>query len=110
MHSAIMSDDSTALLFRRFSYHCVKKCPYSELFWSVSSRIWTEYGEMRSISQSKCGKIRTRLAPNTDTFNAVYIYIFNILRVAYARPEDKKKETSEGSNFSVTKNKMETDR
>ena len=21
-----------------------KKCPYSELFWSVFSRIWTEYG------------------------------------------------------------------
>ena len=24
-----------------------EKCPYSELFWSVFSRIWTEYGEMR---------------------------------------------------------------
>ena len=27
-----------------------KKCPYSELFWSVFSRIRTEYGEIRSIS------------------------------------------------------------
>ena len=26
-----------------------KKCPYSELFWSVFSRIQTEYGEIRSI-------------------------------------------------------------
>ena len=26
-----------------------EKCPYSEFFWSVFSRIWTEYGEMRSI-------------------------------------------------------------
>ena len=26
-----------------------KKCPYSELFWSSFSRIWTEYGEIRSI-------------------------------------------------------------
>ena len=26
-----------------------KKCPYSELFWSVFSRIRTEYGEVRSI-------------------------------------------------------------
>ena len=34
-----------------------KKCPYSELFWSVISRIRTEYGEMR-----------TRINPNTDTF------------------------------------------
>ena len=25
-------------------------CPYSELFWSAFSRIWTEYGEIRSIS------------------------------------------------------------
>ena len=27
-----------------------KKCPYSELFSLVFSRIWTEYGEMRSVS------------------------------------------------------------
>ena len=26
-----------------------EKCPYSELFWSVFSRIRTEYGEIRSI-------------------------------------------------------------
>ena len=26
-----------------------EKCPYSELFWSALSRIWTEYGEIRSI-------------------------------------------------------------
>ena len=26
-----------------------KKCPYSELFWSVFSNIRTEYGEIRSI-------------------------------------------------------------
>ena len=49
-----------------------KKCPYSELLWSAFSRIGTEYREMRSISpyfriQSKCGKIRTRITPNTDT-------------------------------------------
>ena len=27
-----------------------KKCPYPELFWSVFSRIRTEYREIRSIS------------------------------------------------------------
>ena len=27
-----------------------KKCPYLELFWSAFSRIWTEYGEIRSVS------------------------------------------------------------
>ena len=37
-----------------------RKCPYPELFWSVFSRIWTEYG-----------KIRTRITPNTDTFHVV---------------------------------------
>ena len=37
------------------------KCPYSGLFWSVFSRIRTEYG-----------KIRTRITPNTGTFHAVY--------------------------------------
>ena len=28
-----------------------KKCLYLEFFWSVFVRIWTEYGEIRSISQ-----------------------------------------------------------
>ena len=32
-----------------FNFKCTKKCPYSELFWSVFSRIRTEYGEIRSI-------------------------------------------------------------
>ena len=27
-----------------------EKCPHSEFFWSVFSRIWIEYGEIRSIS------------------------------------------------------------
>ena len=37
-----------------------EKCLYSEFFWSVSLGI-----------QSKCGKIRTRKIPNTNTFHAV---------------------------------------
>ena len=64
---------------RNPSWTLSKKCPYSELFWSAFSSIPTEYGEMRSISryrvshriQSKCGKMRTRITPNTDTFYAV---------------------------------------
>ena len=47
-----------------------KKCPYSEFFWSVFSRIQTEYGEIQII-QSECGKIWTRKTPNTDTFHAI---------------------------------------
>ena len=41
-----------------------KKCPYPALFWSVFSRIRTEYGEIRSNL--------TRITPNTDTFHAVW--------------------------------------
>ena len=37
-----------------------KKCPYSEFFSSVITRI-----------QSKCGKILTRKTPNMDTFHTV---------------------------------------
>ena len=37
-----------------------EKCPYLELFWSVSFLI-----------QSKCGKIRAGITPNMDTFYVV---------------------------------------
>ena len=51
-----------------------KKCPYSELFWSAFSCVWTEYGEKRSISpySVRMWEIRTRIALNTDTFYAVH--------------------------------------
>ena len=50
-----------------------EKCPYSEFFWSVFSRIQTEYREMRvSLRiQSEYGKIRTRKTQNMDNFYAV---------------------------------------
>ena len=53
-----------------------KKCPYSELFWSVFSRILTEYWEIRNEYGPEkyvpeCGKIPTRITPNTYTFQAV---------------------------------------
>ena len=57
----------------RFSskQHCLKSVQIRSFFWSVFSRIRTEYGEMFCISpysvrmrslhiQSECGKIRTR--------------------------------------------------
>ena len=50
-----------------------KKCPYSELFWSVFFRIRSTmegYGISFRI-QFECGKIQTRIIPNTDTFHAV---------------------------------------
>ena len=52
-----------------------KKCQYSELFWSVFSSIWTEYGEIRSISpySIRVSRMRTRMTSNTDTFHTVSI-------------------------------------
>ena len=50
-----------------------KKCPYSKLFWSVFSTFGLN-AQRYSVSlriQSECGKIRTRVTPNTDTFHAI---------------------------------------
>ena len=44
-----------------------KKCPYSELFWSVFFPIRTEYGEIQSISPCS---VRTR--ENMDQNNSEY--------------------------------------
>ena len=44
-----------------------KKCTYSELFWSVFSRIRTEYGEMQSISP-----YLVQIRENTDQNNSQY--------------------------------------
>ena len=74
--------------FAALFYALREKCPYSELFWSAFSRIWTEYGEILHVFeygeilplspriQSECGKIRTRITPNTDTFYAVMVTTF----------------------------------
>ena len=43
--------------------------PYSESFWSAFSHIRTKYGVSLRI-QSECGKMRTRITPNTGTFHA----------------------------------------
>ena len=53
-------------LFRRKSIK-IKKCPYSEFFWS------------------ECGEIRTRNTPNTDTFHACYILQYEKIRVIVTR-------------------------
>ena len=48
-----------------------EKCPYWELFWSAFSHIRNEYVEISLRIQSECGKMQTRITPNTDTFYAV---------------------------------------
>ena len=44
-----------------------KKCAYSELFWSVFSRIRVEYGELRSISPYS-----VRMRENVNQNNSEY--------------------------------------
>ena len=45
-----------------------KKCPYFELFWSAYSRIWTEHGEILSISLYS-----VRMRENADQNNSEYV-------------------------------------
>ena len=44
-----------------------EKCPYSEFFWSVFSRIWTEYGEILHISPYS-----VRMRENMNLKNSEY--------------------------------------
>ena len=44
-----------------------KKCPYSKLFWSAFFHIWTEYGDIRSISPYS-----VRMRENADQNNSQY--------------------------------------
>ena len=80
-------------------------CPHSGLFLSVFSRIRTEYGISLRI-QSECGKIRTRITPNTDTFHAMqdFPYIFNIC--TECTQSYKKEELSKRITFYFLRNKL----
>ena len=49
------------------SFTLREKCPYSEFFWSAFSRIWTEYGEIRSITSYS-----VQMRENTDPENSEY--------------------------------------
>ena len=44
-----------------------EKCPYSELFWSAFSRIWTKYGDILRISPNS-----VQMRENTDQGNSEY--------------------------------------
>ena len=44
-----------------------EKRPYSELFWSAFSRIWTEYGEVLRISPYS-----VQMRENADQINSKY--------------------------------------
>ena len=52
-----------------------ENCSYSEFFWSVFSSIRTEYEEILSNIQSKCGNVQIRKTLNTDTFHTVHFIV-----------------------------------
>ena len=62
-----------------------EKCPYSEFFWSLFSRIRTEYREIFHISDQK--------TPNMDSFHAVRNFRMNfrmlIFNTKFGRDHDK---------------------
>ena len=57
-----------------------EKCPYSEFFWSVISRIWTEYGEIPSIrpNAGKCGPKKLRIRTLFTQCNFLKFRCFHI--------------------------------
>ena len=55
-------------------YYTRKKCPYSEVFWSTFSRIWTQYGEILRISPYSI-----QMQENTDQNNSEYGHFSRII-------------------------------
>ena len=77
------SPESTCLLLH-------KQRPHSELFWSVFSRIWTEYGEIGSISPYS-----VRMRENTGHNNSEYkhfsrsvLFLWSVESELKCYPED----------------------
>ena len=72
-----------------------KKCPYSELFWSVFCRIRTEQGKILRISlhSVRMQKIRARITPNMELLlymehpiGVNWNFLFQILLIARLFP------------------------
>ena len=60
--------------------HCVKSVrirSYSDPYFPAFGQNTERYGPSLCI-QSKCGKMRTRITPNTDTFYAVPCFNYNL--------------------------------
>ena len=67
--------DLISSLPNTYSLSLGEKCPYSELFWAVFSRIRTEYGEILCISTYSA-----RMRENADQNNFEY---WHFLRSVY---------------------------
>ena len=57
-----------------------EKCPCLELFWSVFSRIWTEYGEIL-----ECGPNSVEMLENADQKNPDYDHFSRSDRLKISR-------------------------
>ena len=95
------------------SYALHEKFPYSGFFWSVHSRILTEYlsNTVSLRIQFECGKIRTGKTPNTDTFLAVmdwgictYFLRLELRDVAIQQVKKKKDELYEIMKIRIVQN------
>ena len=67
-------------LFLMRGHQSVKKCPYSEfsgLYFPAPGLNMERYGVSLWCIQSKCGQIRTRKTPNTDTFHPVHLSYYS---------------------------------
>ena len=79
-----------------FYYHSLrKKCPYSEFFWRVFSRIRNEYGEITSISPYS-----VQMRENTDQKNSEYgLFLCSVIHKATRAmsegwPKDRRNQNS----------------
>ena len=54
-----------------------KNCPDTEFFWSIFSRIWTGYGDLRTKSpySAQIREHTDQKTPYLDTFHAVKMYV-----------------------------------
>ena len=71
-------------LFLHFLGLCTMRenCPYSELFWSVFCRIWTEYEEILRIS-SYSVRIRENADQNNSEYGHFYVMITSDLLILF---------------------------
>ena len=68
-----------------------EKCPYSELFWSAFSRIWTEYGEIRSVFPYS-GRMRENANQSNSEYghflcSAIYCFRVSLIYILHLKAE-----------------------
>ena len=74
--------------FYKYNHSLRRKCPHLELFWSVFSRIWTECGEVWSISPCS-----VRMLENTDQNNSEYgNFLCSVLQKQKQKQKQKKQQ------------------